>query len=208
MNAEKYLHILQHDIHSVIVATTDENHLPLTCVIDLMLSDSEGAYFLTAKGKAFYERLKNHPIIALTGLKGQDTMHSQSISLQGEVREIGQKRLAEIFEKNPYMEKIYPTEDSRSALTVFQIYKGRGEYFDLSSKPIFRESFAFGGIEAKVGTYVINEKCNGCRLCIQGCPQQCIDSSAIPFKIQQMHCLHCGKCKEICPQLAVERRTL
>ncbi|MCI9534802.1 MAG: 4Fe-4S binding protein [Lachnospiraceae bacterium] len=27
-------------------------------------------------------------------------------------------------------------------------------------------------------------------------------------KRKQEHCLHCGKCKEICPLQAVERRTL
>ena len=58
MSAEKYLRMVQQDIHSVVFATTDENHFPVTCVIDIMLSDKNGLYFLTAKGKAFYERLQ------------------------------------------------------------------------------------------------------------------------------------------------------
>ena len=31
---------------------------------------------------------------------------------------------------NPYMNEIYPTEESRRALTVFQIYEGTGEWFN------------------------------------------------------------------------------
>ena len=45
------------DIHSVVFAATDEQNLPVTCVIDIMLADKNGLYFLTAKGKAFKEVL-------------------------------------------------------------------------------------------------------------------------------------------------------
>ena len=57
MTTQDILHILQADIHSVVFATLDEQGLPQTCVIDLMLSDEGGLYFLTARGKSFYERL-------------------------------------------------------------------------------------------------------------------------------------------------------
>ena len=42
------------------------------------------------------------------------------------------------------MNEIYPTEKSRHALTVFQLYEGNGEWFDLSKKPIERISFTIG----------------------------------------------------------------
>lgn len=116
MSAKKYLQMIQRDIHSVVFATTDEKRFPVTCVIDIMLSDKDGLHFLTAKGKAFYKRLKNQPIVSITGMKGTDTLSSKSITLRGEVREIGQKRLSEIFQKNPYMEAIYPNKESRTAL--------------------------------------------------------------------------------------------
>ena len=103
MSAEKYLQMIQQDIHSVVFVTIDENQFPVTCVIDIMLADKGGLYFLTARGKAFYERLKNQPFISITGVKGADTLSSKSITLRGEVREIGQQRLSEIFEKNPSM---------------------------------------------------------------------------------------------------------
>lgn len=208
MSAEKYLQMIQQDIHSVVFATTDENHFPVTCVIDIMLADKEGLYFLTAKGKAFYERLKKQPIISITGMKGTDTLSSKSITLRGVTREIGQERLSEIFEKNPYMKEIYPNATSRTALTVFQIYKGSGEFFDLSQKPIFREQFSFGGMKNNIHHFFITDMCNGCKLCMEVCPQNCIEISGYSAQIQQEHCLHCGKCAEICPKRAIERRTL
>ena len=81
MCAEKYLQMIQQDIHSIVFAATDKKHFPVTCVIDIMLSDKDGFYFLTAKGKAFYERIKNQPIISFTGIKGSDTLSSKSVTL-------------------------------------------------------------------------------------------------------------------------------
>ena len=144
MTTQEILDILQRDIHSTVFATLDDKGLPQTCVIDLMLSDGDGLYFLTAKGKSFYDRLTARPFVALTGMKGQDTLSTVAVSLRGAVRSIGRERLEEIFAQNPYMAKIYPTEKSRQALEVFQIYKREGEYFDLSRQPPFRQSFALG----------------------------------------------------------------
>ena len=57
MTTQEILSILQKQIHSTVFATLDRHGLPQTCVIDLMLADEGGLYFLTALGKAFYERL-------------------------------------------------------------------------------------------------------------------------------------------------------
>lgn len=65
-------------------------------------------------------------------------MSSVAVSIRGKVRELGYDKIPELFEKNPYMRKIYPTVESMQALTVFQIYEGSGEWFDLSKKPIER----------------------------------------------------------------------
>ena len=127
MTTQEILNLLQTDIHSTVFATLDAHGLPQTCVIDLMLADEQGLYFLTARGKSFYERLMAKPFVAVTGMKGSDTLSTLAISLRGAVRNIGKERLTEIFEKNPYMAKIYPTEKSRDALEVFQIYQGEGE---------------------------------------------------------------------------------
>ena len=140
MTAKDYLQLISDEIHTTIVATVDDKGLPVTAAIDMMMSDESGLYFLTARGKSFYDRLTKRGNLALTALKGEDTMHSLAVSLRGKVRELGHELLPVLFEKNPYMAEIYPTEASREALTVFQIYEGSGEYFDLSKRPIERAS--------------------------------------------------------------------
>ena len=136
-------------------------------------------------------------------MKGEDTMTSVAVSVRGKVRELGYDKIPELFEKNPYMKEIYPTEESRRALTVFQIYEGSGEWFDLSKKPIERASFAFGKAEESPEGYKITDACIGCSSCLDVCPQNCIVSDSIPYMIEQEHCLHCGNCHTVCPVNAV-----
>lgn len=205
MTTNDILQTFQRDIHSTVFATVDDNGLPQTCVIDLMLADEDGLYFLTASGKAFYDRLTKRPFAAISGMKGRDTLSTVAISVRGAVRSIGKERLTEIFEKNPYMAKIYPTEKSRDALEVFQLYRGEGEYFDLSQHPPFRQNFSFGGEAVhKTGYRIKADKCIGCQGCHSVCPSGCI-SSTVPRVIDESHCLHCGNCFRICPVQAVEK---
>ena len=211
LKAESYLRYIVNEIHTTIVATVDDEGLPVTAAIDMMDADENGLYFLTARGKGFYDRLKKRGFLALTALKGEDTMTSVAVSVRGKVRELGYDRIPELFEKNPYMHTIYPTEESMKALTVFQIYEGTGEWFDLSRKPIERASFTFGSEKAEQAAqnpegYYITDACIGCGSCAAVCPQSCIITDSVPHVIEQEHCLHCGNCLEACPVGAVERR--
>ena len=204
-DTSKYLDILVNKIHSVVVATTDTNGLPSTRVIDMMLYDDEGIYFITAKGKAFYDQLINKPYISLSGMTmGKDTMDTFSISFSGAVRNIGIQKLEAIFEKNRYMADIYESSESRSALEVFCLYKGMGYYFDLATKPITRGTFLLGDEQLTDYGYIITETCNTCGLCLPPCPSNCITAGQ-PYVIQQDHCLHCGNCADVCPADAVVR---
>lgn len=203
MTTTEILAILQRDIHTTVFATVDEQGLPQTCVIDLMLADENGLYFLTAKGKSFYDRLMARKFVAISGTKGENTLSSVAISVRGRVRNIGRERLEEIFEKNPYMAKIYPTQKSREALTVFHLDQGEGEYFDLSQLPPFRQSFSFGGLKTRKAAYrICAERCISCQGCLSVCPTGCI-SRTVPRVIDTSHCLHCGNCMNICPANAV-----
>lgn len=208
METKDYLHFIVHEIHTTVVATVDDAGLPVTCAIDMMDNDENSLYFLTAKGKNFYERLKKRRYLSLTGMKGEDTMSRVAVSVQGKVRELGREMVTELFRKNPYMYDIYPDESSRSAISVFQIYEGSGEWFDLSKKPVERANFNFGGAENISGGYFITDKCTGCETCYFKCPQKCIDISHKPVFINQSNCLHCGNCFEICPAHAVVKRRL
>lgn len=206
MDANEVLKYLDQQIHSVIMATVDDSGLPVTCAVDIMDSDEKGLYFLTAKGKGFYDRLKKSGYASLTGIKGSDTLSCVAISVSGKVQEIGNAPLQKLFEKNPYMNEIYPTEQSRQALTVFQLYEGSGEWFNLSKKPIERASFTIGNEQEKMQGYEITHKCIGCKACQSVCPQNCIDFTIIPAVIKQENCLYCGNCLSICPQKAVVKR--
>ena len=206
METKDYLNYVVHEIHRTIVATVDDEGLPVTAAIDMMDCDNNSLYFLTAKGKGFYDRLIKRQFLAFTAMKGEDTMSTVAVSIRGKVRELGYDRIPELFEKNPYMHQIYPTEESMKALTVFQIYEGSGEWFDLSRKPIERASFTFGGADKKAEGYFITDSCIGCGSCVAVCPQDCIRQDSIPFRIEQEHCLHCGNCMTACPVGAVVRR--
>ena len=206
MKTVDYLSYIVNEIHTTIVATVDDEGLPVTAAIDMMDCDDNSLYFLTAKGKGFYDRLIKRQFLAFTAMKGEDTMSSVAVSIRGKVRELGPDKIPELFAKNPYMREIYPTDESMQALTVFQIYEGTGEWFDLSKKPIERASFSFGGAEKKPEGFFITDACIGCGSCAAVCPQSCIITDRVPHVIEQEHCLHCGNCMEACPVGAVERR--
>lgn len=201
-----YLKYLVEEIHTTVMATVDNNGLPVTCAVDIMDYDENGLYFLTAKGKSLYERLKQRGYVALTGIKGNDTLSRVAVSVNGRVEKIGNEPLDRLFEKNAYMKEIYPTEQSRKALTVFRIYEGNGEWFNLSKRPIERYSFTFGNGQKTNRGYVIGNNCTGCKACAAVCPQECINFSTVPAEIIQNNCLHCGSCMTVCPHNAVSKR--
>lgn len=197
------LKILQEQIHTTVVATNDKSGKSVTCAIDIMDYDEKGLYFLTAKGKNFYKRLKANGYLSLTGIKGDNTLSCIAVSICGKVKEIGSERLKRLLDKNPYMYEIYPTEQSRKALTLFCLYEGQGEWFDLSKKPIKRFSFSLGGTRTKTDGYIITDACVGCGRCLSVCPQNCILLNRQKASITQENCLRCGNCINVCPAQAV-----
>ena len=201
MQRNDYLKLLVEDIHSSTVATIGSDGHPQTRVIDMMLWDENGVYFLTAKGKAFYAQLMEQGFIALSATKNKF-----SISLRGKIKNIGSEKLDEIFEKNVYMQSIYPG-DTRAALEVFCLYEAEGEYFDISNPAhITRDSIVIGQAEATQSGYYVGKDCIGCKLCYSACPQKCIDIEKTPVVIDRHRCLHCGRCAEICPKQTIEKR--
>ena len=198
MQKNDYLKYLVEEIHSTTIATIGADGHPQTRVIDIMLWDEQGIYFLTAKGKGFYTQLMDQKYIALSAVK-----EKKSISLRGKIENIGAEKLNEIFEKNPYMQSIYP-DDTRKALEVFRLYEAEGEYFDINDPShVTRDSFLIGNAKNTAVGYHVNKSCIGCGRCYESCPQKCIDIKEIPAVIDQHRCLHCGQCAEVCPKKAV-----
>ena len=97
MTTTEILTMLQREIHTTVFATVDDDGLPQTCVIDLMLCDDNGLYFLTAKGKSFYRRLMAKSCVALSGMKGTDTLSSIAISMRGRVTQEDEQLLASCY---------------------------------------------------------------------------------------------------------------
>ena len=200
MTNNDYLKILVEDIHSATVATIGADGHPQTRIIDMMYYDEAGVYFLTAKGKEFYEQLMMQQYVAISATKGKI-----AVSLRGNVKNIGKKNLEIMFEKKPYMKEIYPG-DTREAIEVFWLYKAKGEYFDISvPSNIVRDSIIIGDSDSAMTGFVVKEGCIGCKLCYSVCPQKCIDITSKPVSIIQNHCLHCGRCAEICPKGCIKK---
>lgn len=203
---EAFFSLLCRTIHTVVAATADDRGLPVTCAIDIMDYDDRNLYFLTARGKGFYQRLKARPFMSLTGIMGHDTMSSAAVTVRGRVEELDETVLNRLLQKNAYMYEIYPSAESRKALSAFRLCDGSGEYFDLSVRPVFRKQFVFGcGSDAGPCRFVITDKCTGCGLCLSACPQQCIESGNVPFSIRSSSCLMCGRCADICPAGALRK---
>lgn len=144
MKAQDCFDLLAKDIHTAVAATVGGDGLPVTCAIDIMDCGKNCLYFLTATTKNFYRRLKERGYIAITGIKGADTMSAVAVSVYGKVRETDKVSVKELFDKNPYMYEIYPDEESRKIIRVFQVYSGTCNWFDLSVKPADVGAFCFG----------------------------------------------------------------
>ena len=144
-----YLKMLVEEMHSTTMATIGADGHPQTRVIDMMLWDKKGVYFLTAKGKAFYAQLMEQGYVAISATKDK-----KAVSLRGRIQNIHSEKLDEIFGKNPYMQKIYPG-DTRAALEVFRVYEAEGECIDITRIP----------------AVIDQHQCLHCGRCAETCPR-------------------------------------
>lgn len=186
------------EIKDVAFATVDEYGKPQIRIIDIMLVESEKVYFCTARGKEFYKQLIASGEVAVTGMNSS----YQMLRLNGKARKLDNQKMwiDRIFRENPSMNSVYP-DDSRYVLEPFCIDNGEAEFFDLSTKPIVRQSFAINSSTLKEKGYIITDDCISCGKCERLCPQKCIND----YKINQTHCLHCGLCYEQCPVGAINQ---
>lgn len=108
----------------------------------------------------------------------------KAISLRGTVECIGQEKLGLIFERNPYMGEIYPTEVSRQALVVVRMKEGQGELFDLSTKPSTRKGFPVGSgtTPAARYPYLIGIACSSCEPALRYVPRAASGMKGSPSK--------------------------
>jgi uncharacterized pyridoxamine 5'-phosphate oxidase family protein len=195
--SKKALTLLR-EIKSVTFATVN-NGQPAARIIDVMLVEEDGLYFLTARGKAFYTQLETTRKIAICGMD----KNYVSVRLVGDIKFCNSRSIIDrIFEHNPMMNDLYPGEKG-DILEGFHLYRGKGEIFDLSIEPPKRERFAFGGERVNPSGYRITVKCTACGLCLDACPVDVISEGDV-YLIDGYHCLECGRCAEICPEDAID----
>ncbi len=184
-------------------ATVDKNGAPQIRCISAIHYDADSLYFFTARGKSFCDELLSDgrvQVLAYTRFKEMIRLSGKAVPApEGEQAD----KINTIFAEQPYLANVYPN-DTRSIGIVFEIKSFTIEYFNLGVNPIFREVYTVGGDKPLLKGYRITDRCIGCGVCQQSCPQKCIAAGKI-YKIQQEHCLHCGACYENCPNGAVEK---
>lgn len=144
MTAADYLKSLAKDIHATVVSTVDGDNKPQSRIIDTLFPKDGKLYFTTGKTKDFYAQLQDNPNLAMTGLKGEETLSSFAITVNGKVRDAGTALMPEIFEAYPYLNSIYPTPEKKALLRVMEVYTGTVSIYDLRETPIYQNTLPFG----------------------------------------------------------------
>ena len=184
-------------VKSVAMSTVSDG-FPAVRIVDVMMVDEEGLYFVTARGKPLYRQLVNEGRAAVCGMDERYV----TARVIGGIEKCGNRKLLDkIFDLNPILRSLYPGE-KREILEVFRIGSGKGEIFDLSSHPPARRRFSFGGESVRPAGYLITEDCTACGACMDVCPVSVIVEGE-PYVINAENCLECGACGEICPAGAV-----
>jgi len=185
------------DAESVAFSTLNNGSAEVR-MINVMLIQEDGLYFITARGKAFYHQLKENPEVAICST---DTNYV-SVRINGEIKFCEDSAVSKkIFEHNPDLGDLYP-DGKRDIMEAFHMYRGKGEIFDISKMPLTRSRFAFGGASVNPAGFRITEKCTACGICIDECPVDIISEGDI-FSIDGVQCLECGRCAEICTEDAI-----
>ncbi|EEJ71914.1 pyridoxamine 5'-phosphate oxidase family protein [Lactobacillus ultunensis] len=141
---DEFLQLIVDIFQSVVLGTVDEKGNPITNVADIEVKDGNQLIFATTYQKAFYRRLKNHPRISITGLKGNETLNSVGFTLNGDAHEVDDHYLNEIFVKRPEMKQISANfSERREILRLFAITPINGSIYDLRQQPIFQKQIKF-----------------------------------------------------------------
>lgn len=140
MNVEKYFDILQNKIGAAVFATINEEHQPDSRYINIGVANDQGIFFMTSAASKFYAQLTSHPFVAITGMAKSEG-EIEVIRIKGEVQMLGLEKLEEVLKDNPYVKDVYPDEEKRKNVQVFQVFKGTGNYMHLQNH--LSEDFKF-----------------------------------------------------------------
>lgn len=141
---DEFLQLIPDAFQSVIFGTVDADGNPRTNVADIELKDGDQLIFATTYQKPFYQRLKSHPQISITALKGDETLNSVGFDLVGIAKEVDRHYIDLIFQQHPEMSQISSNHsERRSLLRPFAIQPLWGSIYDLRQDPIFQQHLTF-----------------------------------------------------------------
>ena len=131
MEVQEILNILQNDMEVAVFATVDSEGKPHARHAHIGVANEQGIFFMTSPKTNFYSQLQNNQHVAITAM-AQDGYLIQVIRIEGQVQEIGKDRLEEVLQDNPYVQHVYPEEEDRQGVQVFQLFEGKGFYHSLT----------------------------------------------------------------------------
>lgn len=131
------------DIHNVVVSTIDEDNHPYAQVCDVLYHTKNKVYFMTKKGNDLFKCIKRAPELVITASKGDGTMESVRIAVQGEAHNVDHKYQAEIFVKNSYLNEIYAghLEEAKEYMHTIEVKVNQGSVYDIRVKLNLSENF-------------------------------------------------------------------
>lgn len=176
---------------------TMKNGVPESRIISMQRMSDGMVYFMTSRGKPFYQQLKKYPRIAASTLL-DDTHHC--IRIKATVEECTDTFCyQEYAEKNPGTMKMY--RNNTELIVLFRLVSGTGEIIHLYRDDMIRRlRFGFGGERPEELTYYISDKCIGCGNCYENCAEHAIYRGEDgKYHIRSMDCDDCGICYTRCP---------
>jgi uncharacterized pyridoxamine 5'-phosphate oxidase family protein len=184
-----------------VVMSTAENGIPHSRIIDILNCDEDGIYFLSDKPKQFYKQIVESGKISITSMN-KDYVQ---VRVDGNVKRMPDEILEQLFENDSSLLELFPEKNKYHNFSLFKIYNGKGEIFDLSGRErkLKRERFAFGEETVNPSGCKITDKCVSCGACKAVCPFDAI-SEGSPYTIDPRYCDECGVCHGVCPVDAIE----
>lgn len=139
MNANDFLKVIVNSFQTMIFATIDNENHARSNAADIELLEDGKLIFSTIVGGIFYNRLKKHPYISITGLRGTETMNSVALTVNGKVEEINHSYIEKIYSAHPEMEEIEDADSAskRNTLRPFAITPSEISVYDLRQNPVF-----------------------------------------------------------------------
>ncbi|MGX7144136.1 pyridoxamine 5'-phosphate oxidase family protein [Facklamia languida] len=141
MELQEAMQILKEDMKVAVFATVDAQGHPHARHAHIGVANEQGVFFMTSPKTKFYQQLKDNPYVAISALSEKDYL-IQVIRIEGEVRELGKEKLAELLAGNPYVDQVYPSLEDQAGIHVFQVFQG--ELFYRSLTQGHQYTFKFG----------------------------------------------------------------